>query len=287
MLKVDGLTWHAPRNRKRLLHQAGFTVAPGQLVVLLGPNGAGKSTLLRLLAGDLPLQEGSVEWNGRPMHAQSDSLLAKSRAVLGQHNPAGLAFTVEEVVRMGRYPYYGNTPAPADEAAMERAMRMVHVHPLKARELASTSGGEQQRTHIARAFTQVDNAETGPRLLLLDEPLNDLDIRHQHALMDAAKAFARDGHCVLAVLHDVNMAAQYADRILMMNAGRIVADGVPDEVLTPAILSAAYGLFAQVMRHPCHECPLVYFGMPKKPAMAEQPAPTEPMHIEGRLANAR
>lgn len=279
MLRIEQLTWHAPRNRKRLLHEVSFAVEPGELVVLLGPNGAGKSTLLRLLAGDLPLQQGSVEWNGMPMQGRHPQELARSRAVLGQQNPAGLAFTVEEVVRMGRYPYYGNTPSRADEAAMDRAMRMVHIDPLRARELASTSGGEQKRTHIARAFTQVDNADPGPRLLLLDEPLNDLDIRHQHALMNAAIAFAREGHCVLAVLHDVNMAAQYADRILIMNAGRILASGVPDEVLTSPILSEAYGLSAQVMRHPCHECPLVYFGISPKLARAADPKKNEHMSI--------
>ena len=110
----------------------------------------------------------------------------------------------------------------------------------------------------------MDNTESGPRLLLLDELLNDLDIRYQHALMDAAKAFAKEGHCVLAVLHDVNMAAQYADRILLMKAGRITASGVPDDVLTAPILTEAYGLSAQVMPHPCHACPLVFFdGTPK------------------------
>lgn len=260
MLAVENISWHVPRDRKRLLHEVSFGVVPGELVVVLGPNGAGKSTLLRLLAGDLPVQRGEVRWNGMPLQGRDPKELAKSRAVLGQHNAVGLAFTVEEVVRMGRYPHYGNTPSRSDHQAMLRAMRTVHIHPLRSRVLDTTSGGEQQRTHIARAFTQVDHAEPGPRLLLLDEPLNDLDIRHQHALMEAAKAFAREGHCVLAVLHDVNMAAQYADRILVMNAGRIVASGAPDDVLTAPILTEAYGLAAQVMPHPCHACPLVVFG---------------------------
>lgn len=268
MLSVKHLTWHAPRDSKRLLHDVAFDVAPGELVVVLGPNGAGKSTLLRTLAGDLPVQKGEVRWNDAPIQHHKPRDLAKSRAVLGQHQAAGLAFTVEEVVRMGRYPYYGNTPSRSDMQAMDRAMHTVHIGPLRSRVLDSTSGGEQQRTHIARAFTQVDNGEPGARLLLLDEPLNDLDIRHQHALMDAAKAFAKEGHCVLAVLHDVNMAAQYADRILLMNAGRITASGAPDDVLTAPILSQAYGLSAQVMRHPCHECPLVYFGGSPKQATA-------------------
>lgn len=264
MLAAQQLTWHTPRDRKRLLHDVTFEVGPGELVVVLGPNGAGKSTLLRLLAGDLPLQQGGIRWNGKDMHAHDAKDLARSRAVLGQQNAIGLAFTVEEVVRMGRYPYYGNTPSRTDSEAVDRAMYTAHLGPLRSRILDTTSGGEQQRTHIARAFAQVDNSAPGPRLLLLDEPLNDLDIRHQHALMDAAKSFAKAGHCVLAVLHDVNMAAQYADRILLMNAGHITASGLPDEVLTAPILSEAYGLSAQVMPHPCHSCPLVFFdGSPK------------------------
>ncbi len=259
MLKVDHLTWYTQRERKRLLHEVSFTVEPGELVVLLGPNGAGKSTLLRLLAGDLPLQQGVIEWNGASLQGQDPRELARSRSVLGQHNAVGLAFTVEEVVRMGRYPYYGNTPGATDLEAVDRAMHTALLDPLRARVLDTTSGGEQQRTHIARAFTQVDNVAPGTRLLLLDEPLNDLDIRHQHALMHAARSFAKEGHCVLAVLHDVNMAAQYADRILLMKASRITASGVPDEVLTGPILTEAYGLNAQVMPHPCHSCPLVFF----------------------------
>ncbi len=265
MLTANDLTWHASRDRKRLLHEVSFHVEPGELVLVLGPNGAGKSTLLKLLAGDLPLQHGSVHWNHAPIHGSDPKEMARSRAVLGQHNAIGLAFTVEEVIRMGRYPYYGNAPTRSDAEAVDRAMQMAHLDLLRTRVLDTTSGGEQQRTHIARAFTQVDNTEPGPRLLLLDEPLNDLDIRHQHALMDAAKSFAKSGHCVLAVLHDVNMAAQYADRILLMNTGRITASGAPDEVLTAPILTEAYGLSAQVMPHPCHACPLVFFdGTPNK-----------------------
>ena len=272
MLKVDHLTWHTPRDRKRLLRDVSFAVEAGELVVVLGPNGAGKSTLLRLLAGDLAVQEGEVRWKDRPMKGHDPKELARSRAVLGQHNAVGLAFTVEEVVRMGRYPYYGNVPSRNDDQAVDRALQGAHLDVLRPRVLDTTSGGEQQRTHIARVFTQVDNTAPGPRLLLLDEPLNDLDIRHQHALMDGAKSFAKAGHCVLAVLHDVNMAAQYADRILLMQAGRINASGAPDEVLTAAILSEAYGLTAQVMPHPCHACPLVFFDGSNKST-----APYEPL----------
>ena len=259
MLKVDHLTWHTPRDHKRLLQDVTFGVEAGELVVVLGPNGAGKSTLLRLLAGDLPVQKGNIVWNGDQLKGRDPKELARSRAVLGQQNAVGLAFTVEEVVRMGRYPYYGNIPSDTDDQAVDRALQLAHLDPLRMRILDTTSGGEQQRTHIARVFTQVDSTSPGPRLLLLDEPLNDLDIRHQHALMGAAQEFAKAGHCVLAVLHDVNMAAQYADRILLMKAGRIKASGAPDEVLTGAILSEAYGLSAQVMPHPCHSCPLVFF----------------------------
>ena len=287
MLKVDQLTWHTQRDRKRLLHKVCFSVEPGELVVLLGPNGAGKSTLLRLLAGDLPLQEGSIQWNGASLQGRDPRELAKSRSVLGQHNAVGLAFTVEEVVRMGRYPYYGNTPANSDLEAVDRAMHTALLDPLRARVLDTTSGGEQQRTHIARAFTQVDNTAPGTRLLLLDEPLNDLDIRHQHALMNAARAFAKEGHCVLAVLHDVNMAAQYADRILLMKSSRITAAGAPDEVLTASILTEAYGLNAQVMPHPCHSCPLVFFDGSCRMADADNALETYPATREFKPVNAQ
>ncbi|MGB3527313.1 MAG: heme ABC transporter ATP-binding protein [Flavobacteriales bacterium] len=287
MLKVHQLTWHAQRDRKCLLHDVTFAVEPGELVVLLGPNGAGKSTLLRLLAGDLPLQQGSIQWNGAAMQDRDPQELAKSRSVLGQHNAMGLAFTVEEVVRMGRYPYYGNTPAASDLEAVDRAVQTALLDPLRARVLDTTSGGEQQRTHIARAFTQVDNTAPGTRILLLDEPLNDLDIRHQHALMHAARSFAKEGHCVLAVLHDVNMAAQYADRIILMKASRITASGAPDEVLTAPILTEAYGLNAQVMPHPCHSCPLVFFDGSFRKGELESTVDTYPGTRDFSPVNAR
>ncbi|MEO7082392.1 MAG: hypothetical protein ABIY71_12735, partial [Flavobacteriales bacterium] len=121
----------------------------------------------------------------------------------------------------------------------------------------------------------------------LDEPLNDLDIRHQHALMHAARSFAKEGHCVLAVLHDVNMAAQYADRILLMKASRITASGVPDEVLTGPILTEAYGLNAQVMPHPCHSCPLVFFDGSCRLAEPDKALDTYPQTRGSKRANAR
>lgn len=260
MLTAKNITWRAARDGKRLLADVSFRVAAGELVVVLGPNGAGKSTLLRLLAGDHPLQEGEITWKGDPLKSFPLAEIARERAVLGQHNRIDLGFTVEEVVRMGRYPHFVDHPSKIDEEAVEQAMAKTHLASFRRRALDSTSGGEQQRTHIARTFTQVDAKDRGPRMLLLDEPLNDLDIRHQHALMGAARAFASEGNCVLAILHDVNLAAQYADRILLLNGGKIVADGRPEEVLTAPILTEAYGLVAQVMRHPCQECPLVYFG---------------------------
>jgi iron complex transport system ATP-binding protein len=151
MLSAQHLTWHVQRDRKRLLHDVSFDVAPGELVVVLGPNGAGKSTLLRLLAGDLPLQQGEVRWKEAAMKDHAPKDLARSRAVLGQQNAVGLAFTVEEVVRMGRYPYYGNTPSRSDAEAVDRAMHTAQLDALRERVYWTPPAVGNSNAHTSRA----------------------------------------------------------------------------------------------------------------------------------------
>lgn len=275
MLVVEHLFCHTGRGRKQLLEDVSLHLCPGRMAAVLGPNGAGKSSLLKVLAGDLPVQQGSVRWNGSDLLRRSPQSLATQRAVLQQHNAVGLTFTVEEVVRMGRYPYYGHAPGTADHDAMERAMALTEVRHLRDRVVEATSGGEKQRTHIARVLAQVDHEGPGPRLLLLDEPLNDLDIKHQHTLLMAVRRFAEEGHCALVVLHDLNMAAQYAHHLLLMKDAQVVAQGGPDEVLTAPRLTEAFGMPAQVVRHPGRKGPLVFFGPPGEAFANNEDLPDE------------
>lgn len=260
MLTLREISWRVGRSGPMLLRDISFTALPGELIAVIGPNGAGKSTLLKLIAGDHAVQTGILGWCGRDLQRIPQQELAKQRAVLGQRNEIGLGFTVREVVMMGRYPHFTGRPSPRDEQAVDRAMERMHVVPYADRDIGTLSGGEQQRTHIARTLAQVDAPGARPALLLLDEPLNDLDVTHQHELLAHARGLAAAGHVVLAVLHDVNLAAQYAHRILVLSGGRQLAAGDPATVLTRTTLSAAYGLHAHVGPHPFLPVPFVHFA---------------------------
>ncbi|MDX9750930.1 MAG: heme ABC transporter ATP-binding protein [Flavobacteriales bacterium] len=282
MLEVDGISVQVGRRGPVLLHDVRFACRPGTLLTVLGANGAGKSTLLRTIGGEMPPAAGAVRWKGEHIQRIPLGALARERAFLDQHGAVPFAFTAREVVMMGRYPHAGDVPGRADDAAVERAMRLMHVTPFQHREMPSLSGGERKRAHIARAIAQLDGA-TAPTLLMLDEPLNDLDVKHQHAVMKYARQQAEEGHCVLAVLHDLNMAARYAHRMLLLKHGRALACGTPRAVLTPAHLAHAYDMPAHVLPHPVDGGPWVHFGMdplkqtrtPSGPAPQAEPARAE------------
>ncbi|MCB0763923.1 MAG: heme ABC transporter ATP-binding protein [Flavobacteriales bacterium] len=260
MLHVDRIAVRAGRSGPVLLHDVSLTVAPGCLLAVLGPNGSGKSTLLRAIGGELPVVRGSIRWKQQHIDAWDLYRIARERAFLDQHSTVPFAFTAEEVVMMGRYPYFMSVPSRADHVAVEAAMRIMHLEGFRGRVMPGMSGGEQQRTHIARVLAQLDDRRTGPSLLLLDEPLNDLDIVHQHAVMQQARDHAEAGNCVVAVIHDVNLAVQYAHRIALMGQGRLLACGSIDETIDEELLSFTYGLPAKVSRHPFLGIPWIHFG---------------------------
>lgn len=242
-----------------LLDGLSLAVSPGEVVAVVGPNGAGKSTALRLLAGERPPTGGAVRLDGRPLGTHAPETLARRRAVLPQHAALAFGFTALDVVLLGRTPHRSTRRADLDAAA--RAMRRAGVAALADRRYPTLSGGERQRVHLARALAQLDGAaagaDEGPRYLLLDEPTSALDLGHQHAVLRTARAVAAGGVGVLAVLHDLNLAAQYADRMAVLADGRLVAAGPPEAVLTPSVVRCAFGISVVVTAHPCAACPLV------------------------------
>ncbi|MCU0949714.1 MAG: heme ABC transporter ATP-binding protein [Burkholderiaceae bacterium] len=245
---------------RRLLVDVDIGVAAGEFVAVLGENGAGKTTLLRALAGDAltPLrQTGRVSLCGRPIAAWSARARARLRAVLPQHTELAFAFTAEEVARLGRYPHGG---AAADDALIaQRALQLADAAQLAQREVATLSGGERARVFMAAALAQLWETESdSARFLLLDEPTAALDLAHQHHLLATARAFAAArGLGVLAILHDLNLAAQYADRVLVLRDGRLLAQGCPREVLTPALIAEGFAVAASVLVHPLKPAPLI------------------------------
>jgi iron complex transport system ATP-binding protein len=239
------------RGGRRVLRGVDLTVAAGEVVAVVGPNGAGKSTTVGVLAGDLTPGAGSVSVFGRPVGAWRHAELALRRAVLPQHTTVAFPFTVAQVVAMGRVPWAGTPDAADDEAVVAEAMAATEVTGFATRTFGTLSGGERARVALARVLAQ------RTPLLLLDEPTAALDLRHQDLVMRVAVAHARGGGAVLAVLHDLNLAAAHADRVAVIADGRLAACGEPPVVLTPDLLSEVYQRDIEVIEHPRTGAPLV------------------------------
>ncbi|MEO1091822.1 MAG: heme ABC transporter ATP-binding protein [Pseudomonadota bacterium] len=248
--------------RRWLLDGVTLTVRPGELVVVLGPNGAGKSTLLACLSGALPPSSGSITIDGRRLADVPATDLARRRAVVAQTNVVTMPIHAEEVVTLGRMPH--EERAAHTRNVVAAAMAAADADDFIGRVVPTLSGGEQQRVHLARALAQVwpeDLSRT--RYLLLDEPTSSLDLAHQAQVMATARSLAESGYGVLAILHDLNLAAATADRLALLDDGRLVADGKPDEVLTPATISHVFGVTADVVERPDGRGPLI---VPRVPA---------------------
>ena len=252
MLKIEHLT--VSYNTRRVLHDVSLGVQTGEIVALIGPNGAGKSTLIRAASGVIPAQSGRVRTNGDDFHSLTPMQRAKYLAVVPQAVSLPPAFTVWETVLMGRTPYLGflGQTSPADEEIARNSLKRVDAFGLADRRVGELSGGEAQRVLLARALCQATP------ILLLDEPTAHLDLQYQVNLLELVCDLAHhDKLAILFALHDLNLAARYADRIALMVAGEIKAVGAPREVLTPELISDAYCLPVQVVKHPFMDIPLV------------------------------
>jgi len=226
-LEARGL--HLTRGGKRILGNASLTLRKGELTVVIGPNGAGKSTLLKCLTGEYEPESGQVLLWGRPIDVWESEDLALTRAVLSQAAPLAFPFRVSEVVALGRLAHRFHSDTQTDSAAVDYALAQVGLKGFEDRRYTTLSGGEQQRTQLARVLAQLHGAsmvglESVKPLLFLDEPTSALDIRHQCRILGTARQLADEGHAVFAVLHDLNYALRFADRVILMREGRIVHD---------------------------------------------------------------
>ena len=240
------------RGRKPVLRGVSLHLRPGELVALLGANGAGKSTLMAALAGELPVHAGAVALDGRPLGEVSAAAQARRRAVLPQSASLTFDLEVDELVAMGAYPHPGLAPAEV-QALAARALDLADAAALRGRRYRELSGGEQQRVQLARVLVQCLGARAPgqARYLLLDEPTASLDPRHQHGLLRAAAGLARSDEVgVLAILHDVNLAARWCDRLVLLADGGVAADGPPDAVLDAQLLQRVYGASVTLLPHP-------------------------------------
>jgi iron complex transport system ATP-binding protein len=232
---------------RTILDRVSLDLSPGQVTILVGPNGAGKSTILKLLSGELRPDDGTVRLDGRPLATERPEVLAARRAVLPQASALAFPFTVLEVVRLGLDARAGLSPE-ARRLEPLAALERVDLADFAGRRFQDLSGGEQQRVHLARVLAQTgDPVQDGvPRALLLDEPTSSLDLRHQIGVLSIARGFADAGGLAFAILHDLNLAAAFADRILVLDRGALALDGAPEAILYDSRLAAIFGIALDV-----------------------------------------
>jgi iron complex transport system ATP-binding protein len=249
-----------------VLQDLSLTIAQGEFVAVTGPNGSGKSTLVKALTGALPVSVGQIELNGKPIRRYSPRRLAQQVAVVAQDTIIAYAFTVAEIVLMGRLPHLGRfqRETQGDQQIAHRAMALTDTLHLQDRLVTTLSGGERQRVLVARALAQE------PTLLILDEPTAHLDIAHQVELLDLLKSLHREqGLTVIAVLHDLNLSGMYAERILMLRQGELFKQGTPAGVLTEETITLVYGCRVKVEQHPESGRPhVILLGTVAKDAVA-------------------
>lgn len=249
MIEALELTFQVGRHT--LLDTVSLSVRTGELVAVVGPNGAGKSTLLRLLAGELTPTKGQIRLMDQPLSQWSRQANAQRRAVLPQRVNLSFGFSVFEVVLMGRTPHHRGRETTKDLEITAEALKRVGLWSLADRSYLTLSGGEQQRVQMARVIAQIwEKPADGDRYLFLDEPTNSLDLTYQHSTLRLARQFADEGTAVLAILHDLNLAAQYADTLIMMKRGRVHYHGTPQEIITAEHVEQVFDLPVQIMPHP-------------------------------------
>lgn len=237
---------------KVLLDDFNIDIKAGEITALLGPNGAGKSTLLKILCGEMTPESGLVTFFDRDIEDWQRSELACHLGILPQHSSLSFAFTCKEVVELGTMPLCLSRQE-IDDITLT-TMRNTDVLHLAPRLYPTLSGGEKQRIHFARVLTQLSQADD-KCILMLDEPTSALDLAHQHKTLQMAQTMAAKGAAVIIVLHDLNLAAQYAQRMVIIQHGKIQADGSPWQALQPEIINNVYGWNISVHPHPVHGYP--------------------------------
>jgi iron complex transport system ATP-binding protein len=242
------------REGRRLLEGVSLEVAAGEFVAVVGPNGAGKSTLLRAVTGEWP-SDGEVHVAGRPRAQWDREALARRLAVMTQQPQLNFAFTVREVVALGRLPHRG-AGARADRRVVDAVLSSLALEDFADRSYLRLSGGERQRVQFARVAAQIWEP-ADPALLLLDEPTSALDLAQQQSVLGLVQHLREHGAAVVAVLHDLNLAARHADRIAMLESGRLVCLATPEQALQPAVLRNVFGVEADTLTCPRHGQPIV------------------------------
>ncbi|MYD74246.1 MAG: ABC transporter ATP-binding protein [Chloroflexi bacterium] len=260
-----------------LLDRVDVSAEAGQFVGLIGPNGAGKSTLLRAISNVLSYQEGSVSLHGADLTTLPAREVAELLALVPQIAPYTQGFTAFELVLMGRYPHLGRfqVEGQSDDRIARNAMRLTETDQFETRTIETLSGGERQRVFLARAVAQQ------PQVLLLDEPTSNLDILHQLKILTLVRQLVDDGLTAIAAIHDLNLAARFCDRLVLISGGRVVADGQAEDVLTPEMIESAFGVESAIYREPVTGALAISLIAPAGDALAEPDLAGEAVPVPG------
>jgi len=259
MLRVDDLVCRI--GHRLIVDHISTEFAPGLVHVIVGPNGSGKSTFLKVFSGELKPEGGTVWYDDMSVIHTDKAGLARRRAVMSQLPELSFPLSVDEIVMMGRYPHFSFRPSLADAAICREAMERVSITDLSGRDYLTLSGGERQRVQFARALAQIwEPPATGSRFLFLDEPVSSLDIHYQHHFLQLIRSLLDEKIVVIAVLHDLNLALQYADRMLFMKEGRIAAAGPVPGIVQPGLIEEVFGIRARLLEDPYRRGPVVVYG---------------------------
>jgi iron complex transport system ATP-binding protein len=258
MLKTNHICFSI--GKKMILNDINVEFHPGEFNMILGPNGSGKSTFLKIFSGEINNYNGTVLYNNNNIVTQKKEALAKYRAVMSQQPELSFPLLVDEVVMMGRYPHFNFNPNKKDFDICDAVMERMNLLSFKDRNYLTLSGGEKQRVQFARVLAQIwERPSEGIRYLFLDEPLTSLDINYQQEFLQIARDFAKKDTVLVAVMHDINLATQYGDKLFFLKQGKLIADGRPKEILSQALLKVVFGVDTTIIDNPVTSTPLVIY----------------------------
>jgi iron complex transport system ATP-binding protein len=259
MLKTENISFNI--GRKQILKNVTAEFKPGEFNMILGPNGSGKSSFLKIFSGELDKYQGAVFYHDKTIKTLHKEELARRRAVLSQQPELSFPLLVEEVVMMGRYPHFSFSPNKKDIQICNEVIQRMNLTAFKERNYLTLSGGEKQRVQFARVLSQIwEQPETGYRYLFLDEPLNSLDISYQHEFLQEAAALIKHNTVLIAVLHDINLAAQYADQLFFLKEGQLVSHGSPADILTSGLIKDVFNVETTILDNPVTGKPLIIYN---------------------------
>jgi len=259
MLRAEKISFSV--GKKQILKNVSASFLPGEFNMILGPNGSGKSSFLKIFSGEINRFQGTVLYDNKKIKELRKEELAKKRAVMSQQADLGFPLLVEEVVMMGRYPHFTFNPNKKDVTICNEVIERMNLVEFKERNYLTLSGGEKQRVQFARVLAQVwEKPADGYRYLFLDEPLNSLDISYQHEFLQEAATLAKHNTVLIAIMHDINLAAQYADKLFFLKEGELVKYGTPYDILTPDLIKHVFNVNAAIINNPVTGKPLVIYN---------------------------